>query len=114
MTSNRAMSDLLEILERDPSLRRELEKAGAQGETQLALEGLGKRVGLTIAQRDVQALLGSGQALTGEPSESADDDLANVDLKNLLQKQQQTLQMMSNISKLLHDTGVSVIRKIGG
>jgi hypothetical protein len=116
MTSNRAMSDLLEILERDPSLRRELEKAGAQGETQLALafQGLGKRVGLTIAQRDVQALLGSVQALTGEPSESADDDLANVDLKNLLQKQQQTLQMMSNISKLLHDTGVSVIRKIGG
>jgi hypothetical protein len=110
------MSDLLEILERDPSLRGELERAGAQGETQLALafQGLGKRVGLTIEQRDVQALLGSVQALTRESSEPLDDDLANVDLQNLLQKQQQTLQMMSNISKLLRDAGATVIRKIGG
>jgi hypothetical protein len=110
------MSDLLEILERDPSLRGELERAGAQGETALALafQGLGKRVGLTIEQRDVQALLGSVQALTRESSELLDDDLASIDLQNLLQKQQQTLQMMSNISKLLRDTGASVIRKIGG
>jgi hypothetical protein len=43
-----------------------------------------------------------------------DAQLANVDLQNLLQKQQQTLQMMSNISKMLHDTAMSVIRKIGG
>lgn len=47
---------------------------------------------------------------------SLDDDaqLANVDLQNALQKQQQTLQMMSNISKMLHDTAMAVIRKIGG
>lgn len=43
-----------------------------------------------------------------------DAQLANVDLQNMLQKQQQTLQMMSNISKSLHDTAMSVIRKIGG
>lgn len=43
-----------------------------------------------------------------------DSQLANVDLQNLLQKQQQTLQMLSNISKLLHDTATAVIRKIGG
>lgn len=43
-----------------------------------------------------------------------DAQLANVDLQNILQKQQQTLQMMSNISKMLHDTAMSVIRKIGG
>jgi hypothetical protein len=43
-----------------------------------------------------------------------DAQLANVDLQNILQKQQQTLQMMSNISKLVHDTAMSVIRKIGG
>ena len=43
-----------------------------------------------------------------------DAQLANVDLQNMLQKQQQTLQMMSNISKSLHDTEMSVIRKIGG
>ena len=47
---------------------------------------------------------------------SAGDDaqLANVDLQNILQKQQQTLQMLSNISKIVHDTAMSVIRKIGG
>jgi chromosome segregation ATPase len=43
-----------------------------------------------------------------------DAQLANVDLQNILQKQQQTLQMMSNISKMLYDTANSVIRKIGG
>jgi hypothetical protein len=43
-----------------------------------------------------------------------DAQLANVDLQNVLQKQQQTLQMMSNISKMLHDTAMSVIRKMGG
>jgi hypothetical protein len=43
-----------------------------------------------------------------------DAQLANVDLQNILQKQQQTLQMLSTISKLLHDTAMSVIRKIGG
>ena len=43
-----------------------------------------------------------------------DAQLANVDLQNMLQKQQQTLQMLSNISKTLHDTAMSVIRKIGG
>jgi len=43
-----------------------------------------------------------------------DSQLANVDLQNILQKQQQTLQMLSNISKMLHDTATSVIRKIGG
>ena len=43
-----------------------------------------------------------------------DAQLANLDLQNILQKQQQTLQMMSNISKMLHDNAMSVIRKIGG
>ena len=43
-----------------------------------------------------------------------DAQLANVDLQNMLQKQQQTLQMMSNISKALHDTAMAIIRKMGG
>jgi hypothetical protein len=42
-----------------------------------------------------------------------DASLANIDLQNALQKQQQTLQMMSNVSKTLHDTAMAVIRKIG-
>jgi hypothetical protein len=51
-----------------------------------------------------------------EQLSSAGDDaqLANVDLQNVLQKQQQTIQMSSNISKMLHDTGMAITRKIGG
>ncbi len=43
-----------------------------------------------------------------------DTQLANIDLQNALQKQQQTLQTMSNVSKMMHDTAMAVIRKIGG
>lgn len=42
------------------------------------------------------------------------DGLAKVDLEKVLKKQRQTKQMMSEISKILHDTAMSVIRKIGG
>jgi hypothetical protein len=42
-----------------------------------------------------------------------DAQLANVDLQDKLQKQQATLQMMSNISKMLQDTAMAIIRKIG-
>jgi hypothetical protein len=50
-----------------------------------------------------------------ELSEVSDDaQLANVGLQSMLQKQQQTLQMMSNISKMIHDTAMAVIRRIGG
>jgi hypothetical protein len=43
-----------------------------------------------------------------------DAQLANIDLQNMLQKQQQVLQMMSTISKMQSDTAMAVIRKIGG
>lgn len=43
-----------------------------------------------------------------------DAQLANVDLQNALQKQQQTMQMMSNIAKQMHDTAMNTIRKIAG
>lgn len=64
----------------------------------------------------VQATLSRLQRHLQERLNSIGDDaqLANVDLQNVLQKQQQTLQMMSNISKMLHDTAMSVIRKMGG
>ena len=50
-----------------------------------------------------------------EELQSVGDDaqLGNVDLQNVLQKQQQTMQTMSNISKMLRDTAMAVIRKIG-
>lgn len=42
-----------------------------------------------------------------------DAQLANIELQNMLQKQQQTLQTLSNVSKMLHDTAMAIIRKIG-
>jgi hypothetical protein len=42
-----------------------------------------------------------------------DAQLANIDLQSALQKQQQTMQMMSQVSKLLHDTAMAIIRKVG-
>ena len=49
-----------------------------------------------------------------EQMNSVGDDaqLANIDLQNCLQKQQQTLQMMSNISKVLHDVTMAIIRNL--
>jgi hypothetical protein len=43
-----------------------------------------------------------------------DAQIANIDLQNLLQRQQQTLAMMSNIAKMSHDTAMAIIRKLGG
>ena len=53
--------------------------------------------------------------MTGKLTSVGDDaQLANVDLQSALQKQQQILQMMSKISKMMHDTAMATIRKIGG
>lgn len=43
-----------------------------------------------------------------------DVQLANAEMQDELQKQEQTLQLLSTISKLLFDTALSVIRKVGG
>jgi hypothetical protein len=43
---------------------------------------------------------------------SEESELATIDLQNALQKSQQTLQMLSNVSKLLHDTAMALMRKI--
>lgn len=42
-----------------------------------------------------------------------DAQLVNIDLQNAMQKQQQLLQTLSNISKMLHDSATAIIRKIG-
>jgi len=39
-----------------------------------------------------------------------DAQQANVDLQNMMQKQQQTLTTMSHVSKMLHDTAMAVLR----
>jgi hypothetical protein len=49
------------------------------------------------------------------PSNTGEDaQLANLELQKSLQQLQQTLQVMSNISKMLHDSAMSVIRNWEG
>jgi hypothetical protein len=61
---------------------------------------------------DLQASINKWEADLASIGDDA--QLANIDLQNALQKQQQTLQTMSNVSKMMHDTAMAVIRKIGG
>ena len=50
-------------------------------------------------------------ALCNQADERA--ERANLELQTVLQKRQQTLQMISNVSKMLHDTAMAIIRKVG-
>jgi hypothetical protein len=58
--------------------------------------------------------LDTGIKVFEEKLSSLGDDaqLANIDLQNSLQKQQQTLQTMSNVSKMHHDTMMSIINNM--
>lgn len=73
--------------------------------------------------RDMQNGISSGAVLEDlknsiedaeEKLKSLGDDaqLANIDLQNTLQKQQQTIQTLSNISKALHDTAMAMVRNM--
>jgi hypothetical protein len=53
-----------------------------------------------------------GEITTSFKALGDDAQLANLDLQNLLQKQQQAMQMMASVSKKMHDTGQSVIKNI--
>lgn len=70
-----------------------------------------------INQTQIVQILGGSYPLKyyeDELSSVGDDaQLANIDLQNYLQKQQQLMQMLSSISKATHDTAMAVIRKIG-
>ena len=50
----------------------------------------------------------------GGTCDGNDAQLANIDMQNMLQKKQQFMQMLSQISKMLHDTAMAVIRKMEG
>ncbi len=66
---------------------------------------------MKISKNDMRKITGGAYI---EDRQYSDAELANIDMQNCLQKQQQTIQTMSQISKLLHDTASSVIRKMGG
>ncbi|MCA9709227.1 MAG: hypothetical protein KDK70_25510 [Myxococcales bacterium] len=69
-----------------------------------------ERSSFSLAQ--AQVMLGKWEDQLASVGEDA--QLANIDMQNALQKQQQTLQMLSNISKMLHDTAMTVICKMAG
>lgn len=92
---SQAIRDVLRSAQGDGGLATELEEVTKSAQA-----------ALNRFQDRLQAVLDS----VGED----DAQLANVDLQNMLQKQQQTLQTMSNISKMLYDTATAVIRKLGG
>jgi hypothetical protein len=128
--SRDGLERLLEMLEGDAALRQQLERAAREGEDSLlsTFVAIGARVGVPPSRADIRALLASADRLWRHTSGELDDhalervaggtgddaQLANVDLQNVLQKRQQALQTMSNISKMLHDTSASIVRKIGG
>ncbi len=62
------------------------------------------QTGLTVLQKKWEQI-----AIVGDAAQ-----LANIDLQNQLQKQQQMLQMLSNISKTHHDSMMSIIRNMSG
>ena len=56
-----------------------------------------------INKREMQTIIGG----------TATAPLTNPDLLNLLQQQQQTLQLVQNVSKSITDTSLATQRKIG-
>ena len=90
--------DFLKLTNEKPELANELVQLAAKYDFEFTSDEL--------SDSDLDAVAGGA---LGD-----DAQLANVDMQNMLQKQQQTMQMMSQISKQLHDTSMAVIRKIGG
>jgi methanogenic corrinoid protein MtbC1 len=65
--------------------------------------------------QQVVAITALHEAMQAGMSEVGDEGrLADVELPNLLQKQQQTLQMLASLSRDLHETTGAVVRKVGG
>jgi len=66
------------------------------------------------AKKNLKGIEDHLKELEGQLNSLGDDaQLANIDMQNRLQKQQQTLQTISNVSKMLHDTAMAIVRKIG-
>lgn len=63
---------------------------------------------LTLAQ--LQALVNQMESALSTVGDDA--QLANVDLQNTLQKQSQTLQLISDTEKTMHDTAMSIIANL--
>ena len=135
---SRCQNDLLEQIESlleetEPDLGATLlSKIGIQSSFDVLSEMLDSVDAGTVRLQEISGGVVNGRFPIGELNESLskqeslieeldarlssigdDAQLANIDLQNNLQKLQQILQTMSNASKMLHDTAMAVIRKIG-
>jgi hypothetical protein len=100
--------DFLNLATEKPDLAKELVELATKHDFEFTSDEL--------SDADLDSVAGGGSIEEWEAqlaSMGDDAQLGNIDLQNTLQKQQQTIQMMSNVSKMLHDTGLAVIRKIG-
>ncbi len=97
--------DFLKLAAEKPELAKELVELATRHDFEFSDDEL--------SDSELEAVAG-GTTLEESLSTTGDDaQLAQIDLQNQLQKQQQTLQTMSNVSKMLHDTAMATIRKIG-
>jgi len=101
------ITDFLELVSTKPELSRELIELAARHGFEFSVDEL--------SDSELQGVVGGVLPPLQMLNSMGDDaQLANVDLQNVLQKQQQILQMVSNVSKTVSDTTMSTIRKIGG
>jgi predicted ribosomally synthesized peptide with nif11-like leader len=109
----------LDAVQTEPTLRAAFE-AGDVRESGPSLVAFARAHGFEFTIEEFHAQVAVAEAeLTGELLDnvaggSDDGQLANLDLQNNLQKQQQMLQMLGPVSKMLRDTGMATTRKIGG
>ena len=84
-------------------------RAEDDGRVKLFVRGSAKVRVVSVSVGDASTQIPALKGTIGD-----DSQLANIDLQNILQKQQQAIQGMSEVSKMLHDTAMAVIRKMGG
>ena len=97
--------DFLNLAAEKPELAKELVELATKYDFEFTSDEL--------SDADLDSVAGGGSIEAQLSSTGDDAQLANIELQNMLQKQQQTIQMMSNVSKVLHDTALAEIRKIG-
>lgn len=119
--SNEATLTFQERLQTDEDFSARITAALADKEgadATAALIDFSAEEGIDITPQELLALQNAmtvGDELSGEDLDAVAGGtgrLASLDLQTALQKQQRSLQTMSNVSKTMHDTAMAVIRKI--
>jgi hypothetical protein len=96
--------DFLKLAAEKPELAKELVELATKYDFEFTADEL--------SDAELEAVAGGATLEEKLSTVGEDGQLANIDLQNMLQKQQQTIQTLSNVSKMLHDTATAVIRKM--